>query len=215
MAPTFTTAHHRTAAPVHLRGVCRTFPTRTGERHVLTGIDLEIDAGEIVTLIGASGSGKSTLLRQICGLDTSGSGQILIGDEPVQGVDPRCAMAFQEPRLLPWRNLADNVSLGLAAGTPRAAGAERVAELFRTGQLPVVLPSVVSRLRLALAQAWLFLVAAELAGASMGMGFLLTDSQNNGRVDRVVLAIVLLALLGKLTDSVIGVAEKYLMRGWA
>lgn len=86
--------------------------------------------------------------------------------------------------------------------------------LFTQIQLPAVLPSVVSGLRLALAQSWLFLVAAELAGASMGLGFLLTDSQNNGRVDRLVLAIVLLALLGKLTDSIIGLAEKRLLRRW-
>lgn len=91
----------------------------------------------------------------------------------------------------------------------------RALRLFTRVQLPAVLPSVVSGLRLALAQAWLFLVAAELAGASMGLGFLLTDSQNNGRVDRLVLAIVLLALLGKLTDSVIGLAERRFLRRWA
>lgn len=77
--------------------------------------------------------------------------------------------------------------------------------LFTTVQLPAVLPSVVSGLRLALAQAWLFLVAAELLGASMGLGFLLTDSQNNGRTDRLLLAIVLLAILGKITDALLGV----------
>ncbi|MGB9013095.1 MAG: ABC transporter permease subunit, partial [Aeromicrobium sp.] len=87
--------------------------------------------------------------------------------------------------------------------------------LFRTVQLPAVLPSVVSGLRLAMAQAWLFLVAAELAGASMGLGFLLTDSQNNGRVDRVLLAIVLLAVLGKVTDTVIGVVEKRFLNRWS
>lgn len=86
--------------------------------------------------------------------------------------------------------------------------------LFRTVQLPAVIPAVVSGLRLALAQSWLFLVAAELAGASMGLGFLLTDSQNNGRTDRVVLAIVLLAVLGKTTDSMIGLAERWLLRRW-
>lgn len=62
--------------------------------------------------------------------------------------------------------------------------------LFTTVQLPAVLPAVISGLRLALAQAWLFLVAAELLGASMGLGYLLTDSQNNGRTDRLLLAIV-------------------------
>lgn len=81
--------------------------------------------------------------------------------------------------------------------------------LFTTVQLPAVLPSVVSGLRLALAQAWLFLVAAELLGASMGLGFLLTDSQNNGRTDRLLLAIVLLAILGKVTDVLLGVFERW------
>ncbi len=66
---------------------------------------------------------------------------------------------------------------------------------------------MIDGLRPALAQSWLFLVAAELAGAPMGPGFLLTDSQDNGRIGRVVLAIVLLALLGTLTDSIIGLAE--------
>lgn len=87
--------------------------------------------------------------------------------------------------------------------------------LFRTVQLPAVIPSVISGLRLAMAQSWLFLVAAELAGASMGLGFLLTDSQNNGRIDRVMLAIVLLALLGVITDALIGLAEKRLLRKWS
>jgi sulfonate transport system permease protein len=82
-------------------------------------------------------------------------------------------------------------------------------------QLPAVLPSVVSGLRLALAQAWLFLVAAELIASSMGLGFLLMDSGNNGRVDRILLAIVLLALLGKLTDSIIGLGQKHLLARWS
>lgn len=86
--------------------------------------------------------------------------------------------------------------------------------LFRTVQLPAVLPSVVSGLRLALAQAWLFLVAAELIASSMGLGFLLTDSQNNGRVDRILLSIVLLALLGTLTNGILVLVEKRLLRRW-
>jgi len=93
----------------------------------------------------------------------------------------------------------------------RAFGRSGV-RLLGTVQLPVALPSVVAGLRLALAQAWLFLVAAELIASSMGLGFLLNDSQQNGRVDRILLAIVLLALLGKLTDALIGLAERRLLR---
>ncbi len=86
--------------------------------------------------------------------------------------------------------------------------------LFVNVQLPAALPSVISGLRLALAQAWLFLVAAELIASSMGLGFLLVDSQNNGRVDRILLAIVLLAVLGKTTDAILGIFERWAVRRW-
>jgi sulfonate transport system permease protein len=86
--------------------------------------------------------------------------------------------------------------------------------LFRTVQLPAVVPSIMSGLRLALAQSWLFLVAAELIAASMGLGWLLTDSQSTGRVDRILLAIVLLALLGTLTNGILTLVQKYLLRRW-
>ncbi|MCA1943062.1 MAG: ABC transporter permease [Yonghaparkia sp.] len=86
--------------------------------------------------------------------------------------------------------------------------------LLTTVQLPAVVPSVVSGLRLALAQSWLFLVAAELIASSMGLGFLLIDSQNNGRMDRIFLAIILLAVLGKTTDALIGLGERALLKRW-
>lgn len=87
--------------------------------------------------------------------------------------------------------------------------------LLGTVQLPAVVPGVFSGLRLGLAQAWLFLVAAELLAAAEGLGFLLTESQNNGRTDRLLLAIVLLALLGKLTDTLLGVLERRALKTWA
>lgn len=96
----------------------------------------------------------------------------------------------------------------------RAFGLHGV-QLFTTVQLPAVVPSVLSSLRLALAQSWLFLVAAELIASSMGLGFLLLDSGQNGRLDRIFLAIILLALLGKLTDSIVGLFERWAVRRWA
>ncbi|GGK85411.1 ABC transporter permease [Salinibacterium xinjiangense] len=95
----------------------------------------------------------------------------------------------------------------------RAYGLGRL-QLLRQVQLPAVVPSIVSGLRLALAQSWLFLVAAELIAASMGLGFLLSDSANNGRLDRTFLAIVLLAVLGKTTDALIGLLEMHLLKRW-
>lgn len=86
--------------------------------------------------------------------------------------------------------------------------------LLRTVQLPAVVPSLVSGLRLALAQSWLFLVAAELIASSMGLGWLLTDSQQTGRVDRILLAIVLLALLGTLTNALLVLFERAVLKRW-
>jgi sulfonate transport system permease protein len=95
----------------------------------------------------------------------------------------------------------------------RAFGLDRL-RLLLTVQLPAVIPAVISGLRLALAQAWLFLVAAELLGSTMGLGFLLIESQNNGRVDRLFLAILILAVLGKASDALIGLLERFLLKRW-
>lgn len=95
----------------------------------------------------------------------------------------------------------------------RAYGLRRF-ELLTTVQLPAVLPSLVAGLRLALAQSWLFLVAAELINSSIGLGYLLSDSQQNSRVDRLFLAIILLAILGKLSDALIGLLERRLLKRW-
>ncbi|MBB2968781.1 ABC transporter ATP-binding protein [Leifsonia aquatica] len=124
------------AYPVEFAGVGRAFaaPQRRGHagdvRPVLRDVSLRVEAGEVVAILGASGCGKSTLLRIAGGLDQPTAGAALIDGSPVAGVDPRCAVGFQEPRLLPWRSLADNVALGLPRGLDRAAGRERVARLL-------------------------------------------------------------------------------------
>ncbi len=84
--------------------------------------------------------------------------------------------------------------------------------LVRQVMLPASLPSLLTGLRLGLAQGWLFLVAAELIAASRGLGFLLVDGQNSGRADIIVMSIVLLALLGKLTDALLQSLERRLLR---
>ena len=96
----------------------------------------------------------------------------------------------------------------------RAFGYTRF-ELLTRIQLPAVVPSIVSGLRLGLAQSWLFLVAAELIASSMGLGYLLVESQGNGRIDRIFLAIITLAVLGKLSDAALGLLERYLLSRWS
>lgn len=118
------------AQSVRLDSVERSFPLPQGRRDVLRGVDVDITAGEIVAVVGPSGCGKSTLLRLVGGLDAPTRGSIRLDGTGVADIDERTAVAFQEPRLLPWRTLAQNVELGLPRGTARRAGKERVSELL-------------------------------------------------------------------------------------
>jgi NitT/TauT family transport system ATP-binding protein len=97
----------------------------------LAGIDLRIEPGQITALIGPNGSGKSTLLRVLAGLLRADRGEATIDGDPITGPDPRIGLVFQEPRLLPWRSVADNVAYPLElAGLPKERRAARVAELL-------------------------------------------------------------------------------------
>ena len=114
-----------------VRGVRLAFPRRDGGRlDVLDGIDLAIQAGGIVALIGPNGSGKSTLLRVIAGLLRPDAGEVRLDGGPIDGPDPRIGLVFQEPRLLPWRSAADNITYPLElAGWPADRRRARLAEL--------------------------------------------------------------------------------------
>jgi len=88
----------------------------------------------------------------------------------------------------------------------------RGTKLATTIFLPAAAPTIFSGLRLGLAQSWLFLVAAELIASSKGLGFLLLDSQNTARTDILFMAIIMLAILGKLSDVLVGLAERRTLR---
>lgn len=119
-----------TALPVDFRNVSRTFTTKNEQRTVLADVNLHIDAGQVVAILGASGCGKSTLLRSVSGLDHPSSGAVFTGVREVNDINELCAVAFQEPRLLPWRSVRENISLGLAPGTSRLEGNELIDQLL-------------------------------------------------------------------------------------
>ncbi|MGB3743591.1 MAG: ATP-binding cassette domain-containing protein, partial [Xanthobacteraceae bacterium] len=80
--------------------------------HALGGVSLEVELGEIVAVIGGSGCGKSTLLRAIAGLDPASEGAVFLDGEPITAPHEKIGVIFQEPRLLPWLKVADNVGFG-------------------------------------------------------------------------------------------------------
>src|SRR5680860_1227097 len=135
---------HRCARPTHrekgaglalltgnpvaqVRGHHRSF----GATRVLRGVDLTVHRGEFVALLGRSGSGKSTLLRSLAGLDPSPRDEVLVSG--------RTTVSFQEPRLLPWRKVRQNVEFAalntVASGSRAARVRDALAEVSLTEKL--------------------------------------------------------------------------------
>ncbi|NML30412.1 ABC transporter ATP-binding protein [Paraburkholderia antibiotica] len=108
---------------LEVRGLTRRF----AERKVFEQVSFALARGEIVSLVGPSGCGKSTLLRAVAGLDSSATGTVLTDGVPLLAPSPRVGMIFQEPRLLPWLSVADNIAF--AAG-PHAGDDPRVDALL-------------------------------------------------------------------------------------
>ena len=86
----------------------------------LDGINLNVNDGEFVCIVGTSGCGKSTFLRTIAGLEIPDGGEILLDGQPLSDTGPDRIMVFQEGALFPWLNVQDNVEYGLkVAGIPK------------------------------------------------------------------------------------------------
>ncbi|BAU92301.1 ABC transporter [Methylorubrum populi] len=136
---------------ITLRGLSKSFD---GGAPVIRGLDLHVPAGQFVAVVGRSGCGKSTLLRLILGLEEPTAGRVTInGDRNSKRI------MFQEPRLLPWARVADNVAVGLGRETPRAERRRRALGVLdevglaaKAGNWPATL-SGGQRQRVALARA--------------------------------------------------------------
>jgi sulfonate transport system ATP-binding protein len=113
-----------------LERVGKTYPNGV---HALNAFTLGVEPGEIVVVIGGSGCGKSTLLRAVAGLDTPTEGSVRLDGTAITTPHESIGIIFQEPRLLPWLTVADNVGFGIE-DRPKAERRERVAHaLERVG----------------------------------------------------------------------------------
>jgi NitT/TauT family transport system ATP-binding protein len=114
-----------------LRGVSHRFDFEGAPLPVLDRLHLRVERGKFVAFLGPSGCGKSTLLRLVAGLEPPSEGELVVEGEPILGPDPSRVVVFQDPTLFPWRNVWDNVALGLEAQGLLKSRRARVDETLR------------------------------------------------------------------------------------
>jgi NitT/TauT family transport system ATP-binding protein len=176
------------------------------EQPVLSGIDLRVEPGEFVTVVGASGSGKTTLLRTIHGLLPAAAGTVRAGGEVVTGPSRSRGFVFQADCLLPWRTVLDNVAYPLelrgVARAERRAAAHELLELTGLADAAEKFPRQISggmRQRANLARA----LVADPEILLMDEPFAALDAQT-----REILQAELLSIWGRRRKTVVFVTHQ-------
>jgi NitT/TauT family transport system ATP-binding protein len=128
-----TAATSRADAPkMEIRGVSKTFVTRSGPIEALARCDIAIRKGDFVTVVGPSGCGKSTLMMIAAGLEAPTSGEIRVDGEPAGPPGPKRSVVFQRFALFPSETVAQNIEFGLrVAGLDKAEREARLQEQLR------------------------------------------------------------------------------------
>jgi len=98
------------------------YSNEQGQLVALRAVSFSVAAQEFVCVLGPSGSGKSTLLRILGGLLIPTSGEVTLGEQPLRGPHPKVGLVFQDPNLMPWRSVLQNVLLPLELRTPPSRG---------------------------------------------------------------------------------------------
>lgn len=123
--------------PIQLNHISRHY----GDVKAVDQLSLDIEAGSLIALVGLSGSGKSTLLKMINRLVEPSSGEILIGDDPIEAIDPhilrrRIGYVFQNIGLFPHMTIARNIAIGLELSGDIGQRDNRIEELLDLVELP-------------------------------------------------------------------------------
>lgn len=105
-------------AYLELKNVCKSYGEGKNKTEVLTNINLKIEEGEFVAIVGFTGSGKTTLVNLLAGLIEPDSGEILFKGKPIQGTSHERGIIFQNYSLLPWLTVYDNIAMAVKAVFP-------------------------------------------------------------------------------------------------
>jgi nitrate/nitrite transport system ATP-binding protein len=110
---------------LRIENVSKVYPTPNGPYPVLQGVDLTVNEGEFVCLIGHSGCGKTTLLNMVAGFSQPTTGAVYLQDQPIAQPGPDRMMVFQNYSLLPWKTAYENVDLAVKAVNPKMPAGQR------------------------------------------------------------------------------------------
>jgi len=128
-----------------LSHIGKSFAAGAGVFLAVEDVSLTVSPGEFVAIVGASGCGKSTILRMIAGLETPDRGDIRAGGTPVAGTGLDRGLVFQEPRLMPWLTVAQNIAFGLTGNkSARSAAVAEALELVGLAAAAKQLPKQIS-----------------------------------------------------------------------
>lgn len=129
------------------------------EIQALGRIDFAVQPEEFVCIVGPSGCGKSTFLRMIVGIETDFEGTLVLGDRTIRGPEKDCGIVFQEPRLLPWQTVKQNIAFGIYDPSNHTQYEQQISDLIQlldlrefTGSYPNQLSGGMSQ-KVALARA--------------------------------------------------------------
>lgn len=122
-----TTTRTRSNPFLLIEEVSKIYPTPKGPFTVLQGVNLTVNEGEFICVIGHSGCGKSTLLNMVAGFTKPTHGNVLLGSQPITQPGPDRMMVFQNYALLPWLTAFENIYLALNAVFPNKTKAEKSA----------------------------------------------------------------------------------------
>ena len=124
------------SAILSARHVTKTFAGERGRPLVaIEDVSLDVDEGEFLCLLGASGCGKSTMLSLFAGFLQPSSGRVMLRNQPITRIEPRCGMVFQSYALFPWKTVRGNVEFGLkmqgVGRVARRATAQRFIDMVK------------------------------------------------------------------------------------
>jgi sulfonate transport system ATP-binding protein len=109
-----------------IRGIGKKYIIDKRPLEVLKEMDLEVAEGEFISIVGTSGCGKSTLLKIIAGLESATAGEVLLDGKVVREPSTDCGIVFQEPRLLPWATVYQNIEFGIPRGISAEERGKRI-----------------------------------------------------------------------------------------